>query len=119
MGNRLSWDDLRVVKAIGECGSLAAAAANLGVNNSTMFRRLSQIEEALNVVLFDRRRSGYVATHAGTEVIALAQNIELEIVGVSTRISEREAGYTGDLRITTSDRSYCGGLQGGKPRHTH
>jgi DNA-binding transcriptional LysR family regulator len=103
MGDRLSWDDLRVVKAIGEYGSLAAAAASLGVNNSTMFRRLSQIEDALKVVLFDRRRSGYIATHAGTEVIALARNIELEIIGVSTRISDREAGHAGDLRITTSD----------------
>lgn len=55
------------------------------------------------MVLFDRRRSGYIATHAGTEVIALARNIELEIIGVSTRISDREAGHAGDLRITTSD----------------
>ena len=99
----LCWDDLRVVKAIGECGTLAAAAASLGVNNSTMFRRLGQIEDVLNVALFDRRRSGYIATQAGAEVIALAQNIELEIIGVSTRVSDREAGHAGDLRITTSD----------------
>ena len=36
--NKLSWDDLRVVKSVGETGSLAAAAIVLGVNNSTMFR---------------------------------------------------------------------------------
>ncbi|MBZ7927757.1 LysR family transcriptional regulator [Ensifer adhaerens] len=101
--SRLSWDDLRVVKAIGEHGSLATAAASLGVNNSTMFRRLAQVEDALKVSLFDRRRTGYVATDAGTEVITLAQNIELEIIGVTTRFSGSDAGYAGDLRITTSD----------------
>ncbi|MDN3622635.1 LysR family transcriptional regulator [Methylobacterium isbiliense] len=67
----MSWDDLRVVKAIGEHGGLAAVAAALGLNHSTISRRLSAVEESLGVVLFDRRRSGYAATAAGAEIIAL------------------------------------------------
>ena len=99
----ISWDDLRIVKAIGENGSLVSAAAMLGVNHSTMSRRLAAIEKALDTALFDRRRSGYVATAAGTEVIALGERVEKEILGVTRRISRREQGFKGELRITTSD----------------
>jgi DNA-binding transcriptional LysR family regulator len=100
---RLSWDDLRIVKAIGETGSLAAAAVVLEVNNSTMFRRLAQVEEALGAALFDRRRTGYVETPAGAEVIALAQRLELDIVSVTRRVSGHDQGHAGELRVTTSD----------------
>lgn len=100
---KLSWDNLRIVKVIGEVGSLSAAASALGVNNSTMFRKLTQIEESLGVALFDRRRTGYVPTLAGAEVITLAQRLELDIVRVTRRVSGFEQEQAGDLRVTTSD----------------
>ncbi len=64
--SKLSWDDLRIIKAIGESGALAAAAKLLGVNNTTISRRLSLVEETLGVTLFDRRRTGYVPTPPGS-----------------------------------------------------
>jgi len=56
--DKLSWDDLRVIKAIGESKSLALAAAKLGINTSAVSRRLDQVEETLGIVIFDRRRTG-------------------------------------------------------------
>lgn len=100
---KLFWDDLRIVKAIGESGGLAAAAAALGLNHSTVSRRLSHVEEALGVTLFDRRRAGYTATGAGAEMIALGDRVEKDILGVARRISSQEQGHTGDLRVATSD----------------
>jgi DNA-binding transcriptional LysR family regulator len=94
---------LRVIKALGETGVPAAAAAALGVNNSTITRRLSQVEESLGTPLFDRRRTGYVATAAGAEIVALAERVELDVVAVATRVSNHAQGHAGDLRITTSD----------------
>lgn len=99
----LSWDDLRIAKAIGENGGLAAAAAALGVNHSTVSRRLSAMEAALGVALFDRRRSGYAPTGAGTEIIALGSRLEAEILKVTRRIAGPMQGHTGTLRIATSD----------------
>ena len=43
----LAWDDFRLVKALADGGSMASAAASLGINHSTVFRRLGQIEKAL------------------------------------------------------------------------
>ncbi|WP_369059029.1 LysR family transcriptional regulator [Caulobacter sp. 73W] len=99
----LSWDDLRIVRAVASAGAVAAAAQILGVNVSTVARRLSSIEEALGVALFDRRRAGYLPTAQGDEIVALAERVELDVVSVTRRVSGHAQGHAGDLRITTSN----------------
>ncbi len=101
--DRLSWDDLRIVRAIAHTGALAPAAGMLGLNGSTIARRLAKVEEVLGVALFDRRRTGYVATAQGEEIVALAERVELDVVSVARRVSGHGQGHAGDLRITTSD----------------
>lgn len=100
---KLSWDDLRIVRAVARTGAVAAAAEMLGINSSTAARRLAKIEEVLGVALFDRRRTGYVATTQGEEVVALAERVELDVIGVTRRVSGHAQGHAGDLRITTSE----------------
>ena len=100
---KLSWDDLRIIKAIGESGSLALAATALGINTSTVSRRLEQVEETLGVALFDRRRTGYLPTAPGLELIALAERVELDVVSVARRVSRQAESHAGELRVTTSD----------------
>src|SRR5262249_54944536 len=90
---KLSWDDLRIIKAIGESGGLAAAAEALGVNHSTISRRLSAVEETVGVILFDRRRSGYAPTDAGAEMVALGDRVEKDILGVARRVSSQVQGH--------------------------
>ncbi|WP_153773373.1 LysR family transcriptional regulator [Pseudomonas sp. MNR3A] len=99
----LCWDDLRIVKAIADHGNLVAAATALQVNHSTVSRHLTALETCLGVCLFDRRRSGYVATDAGSELVALAGRLELEILSVARRVSGHAQGLKGELRMTTSD----------------
>jgi len=103
MLRRFSWDDLRIVAAVGRTRLPSAAAALLGLNISTVSRRLAQVEQTLGVRLFDRRRSGYVPTDEGAELIALGERVELDIVTVVRRVSAHDQGVTGTLRITTSD----------------
>src|SRR6266581_136892 len=57
-----SWDDFRIVKAIADCGSLAEAAKALRINQSTVFRKLGQIETELDARLFKRSRSALTLT---------------------------------------------------------
>lgn len=101
--SRLSWDDLRIVHAIARTGALASAAQMLGLNGSTIARRLSKVEDVLGVALFDRRRTGYVATVQGEEIVALAERVELDVISVARRVSGHVQGHSGELRITTSD----------------
>jgi hypothetical protein len=50
----LDWDDLRYLLALGEAGSLAAAAKALKVDHSTMSRRLAALEASLGTKLVSR-----------------------------------------------------------------
>jgi molybdate transport repressor ModE-like protein len=75
----LSWDDFRHVKAIADTGSLNGAAQALGINHSTAFRRLGQIEQRLGSRLFKRERSGYSLTPAGEEMVRLAERMEQDV----------------------------------------
>lgn len=100
---RFPWDDLRVFLAISRSGSLNGAARALGVNHSTVFRRINGFEEALGVRLFDRLTSGYALTIAGEEMRATAERVEQEIDRLDRRISGQDLRLEGTLVVTTTD----------------
>lgn len=99
----LSWDDFRFVRAIAEKRSLAGAASALGVNHSTVFRRLGQIEEQLGSRLFERSRIGYELTPCGEEMVKLAARMAEEIVAFERNVAGHDLRPSGELRITTND----------------
>lgn len=99
----LAWDDFRLVKAVADAKGLPGAAARLGVNHSTVFRRLAQIEAALKVKLFDRHRAGYAATAAGEAMLAVAERLDDEIAAFGLKMAGREPSPAGELRVTTND----------------
>lgn len=103
MNAALSWDEFRLVKAIADSRSLTGAAEALGLNHSTVFRRLAALEAAVGSHLFERSRSGYEPTTAGDEMIALASVMADSIVEFERRIAGRDFKPVGCLRVTTSD----------------
>src|SRR5689334_23331780 len=62
------WDDVRLFLALHRERTLAAAAVTLGLDPSTLSRRLVALEESLGSRLFDRTREGLVPT-AGAELL--------------------------------------------------
>ena len=72
----LEWDDLRYVLAVANAGSLAGAARSLGVNHTTVLRRVSAFEKRMGLRLFERLPTGYVLTAGGEELIAAARHLE-------------------------------------------
>ena len=48
----INWDDLRYCLAVAREGSVTAAARKLEVNHTTVSRRISALEQELNVTLF-------------------------------------------------------------------
>jgi len=99
----LEWNDLRHVLAIGRSGSLGAAAASLGLDHSTIFRRLNAIERNLEVKLFERFAAGYQPTDAGERLIAAAERMEAEVLAVDRDVAGRDARLSGRLRVTASE----------------
>src|SRR5271166_2116951 len=103
MNADLDWDEFRLVKAIADSRSLAGAAERLGLNHSTVFRRLAALEAGVGARLFERSRAGYEPTAAGDEMIALANTMADSIVEFERRIAGRDVKPTGQLRVTTAD----------------
>lgn len=99
----LGWDDFRLVKAVSDARSLPKAANLLGINHSTVFRRLGQIEDSLGITLFDRHRTGYVLTPAGEEMVTLAERLSDDITRFTRKLAGREVTPAGELRVTTND----------------
>ncbi len=76
-------------------GSLAAAARTLGVNLSTVFRRIASLEDGLGARLFDRSREGLSLTAAGEEMMEIATRVEDEMNAVARRVAGRDHELTG------------------------
>ncbi len=99
----LSWDDFRYVKAIADTSSLGGAAQLLGVNHSTVFRRLGQIEQQLGSRLFERRRAGYALTACGEEMVRLAERLGEDITSFERKVTGQDLRPSGELRVTCND----------------
>jgi DNA-binding transcriptional LysR family regulator len=99
----LDWNDFRMVLAVARAGGLVRAAAVLGVNHSTIFRRLNGLEERLGVQLFERLPGGYEPTEAGAQVVAAAERIEAEALTLERDLAGRDARLSGRLRVTSSE----------------
>ena len=100
MNSGLSWDEFRLVKSVAEARSLVGAAEILGVNHSTVFRRLAAVESAVGARLFERSRSGYEPTAAGEEMIALATAMAESVQEFERRVAGRDVKLTGELAVT-------------------
>jgi DNA-binding transcriptional LysR family regulator len=98
----LDWDDLRYALAVGAAGSLAGAARSLGVNHTTVLRRLDALEAHLGSRLFDRQRSGYQPTEAGLTLLAQARHMATRADEVERQVLGRDRELTGALRVTTA-----------------
>lgn len=108
MNNALGWDDLRLILAIADAGTLSGAGRALGLSHATLFRRLNGVEERLGVRLFDRARNGYSATLAGEEIAETARHVERRVQDVERRVVGRDLKPSGTVRITTLDSLLIG-----------
>ncbi len=108
MNRQLQWDDLRVVLAIAEAGTLSGAGRRLGLSHATVFRRLGDIEGRLGVKLFDRGRGGYAPTLAGEAAAAAARRVESEVLDIERRVVGQDLRPSGTVRVTTTDTLLAG-----------
>ena len=99
----LEWSDVPFVLAVCEAGSLSAAARNLGVNHSTVFRRIEGVEARLGVRLFERLAQGYVMTPAGELFFRQALELRDGLNGIQRELGGQDLRLEGTLSITTTD----------------
>ena len=67
-----NWSDIKYFLQVAESGNVTSAALELGVNHSTVSRRIRAFEKEHGVRLFERVPSGYILTNAGSAIVELA-----------------------------------------------
>lgn len=97
------WDDLRVFLAVLRAGSFSAAAQQLGVEQSTVSRRVATLEDAVGGPLFDRRSTGPVATALGTMLAPLAEQVERQARGVLETAAAAGRAVEGRVRLAVTE----------------
>jgi DNA-binding transcriptional LysR family regulator len=98
--NQFRWDDARVLLALHRARTLSAAAAELGVDASTVGRRVDALEQAIGARLFDRTPDGAVPTLAADELIRHAEAMELAAMELAGSAEAFERAVEGVVRIS-------------------
>jgi len=89
--SELDWDDLRYFLAAARAESLAGAARTLGVEHSTIGRRLAGLEHALGAAVVLRNPDGLELTALGRRLLPLAEDVERAMRAVSELASAETA----------------------------
>lgn len=108
----LEWDDLRYFLAFARAGSMQAAAKALGVNQSTVQRRISELEECLGRRLVERHLTTYRLTELGQELRPAAEEVEAAVAAFERQLAASDKDLTGTIRVT------CGSILADRLRRT-
>lgn len=95
-----AWDDLKHFLEFARKGNILAAAKAQGVNSSTVHRRLTALQSALKLTLFERHLGSYRLTETGVELVPFVEQIEQAVTEFERRAASSEKGLTGAVRVT-------------------
>jgi DNA-binding transcriptional LysR family regulator len=90
---------LRSLLAVVEAGSFAKAAATLGVDASTLTRRISELEDGLGLTVLERSRSGIRLTSGGTIVVGGARRMLADWEMLVEVARSNGVGQCGEFRL--------------------
>lgn len=102
----LEWSDFRVILALSHGGSIAGASRILGVDSSTVSRRLAAAEEALGACLLLRGGREFVFTPEGKTALEAARSIEASISSAKTTITASKKELQGTVKISCTASLY-------------
>ena len=95
----LTPDALSMLQAIAKAGSFAAAAREMGMVPSALTYRVRQMEDALDVLLFDRSSRHARLTEAGSELLREGTRLLTEIDAVANRVKRVATGWESQFTI--------------------
>jgi len=99
----LDWNDVRYAVVLARAGSLAEAARQLAVDQTTVSRRLRVLESCIGTPLFERMKGRLAPTPAGAALLERGQRMEQEVAAIGRLASDRQSLVQGVIRITAVD----------------
>jgi len=99
----LNWNDLKVFLAVARTGRLTVAAQKLGLDHTTLGRRIAGLETALGARLFDRSPHGYALTGHGEQLLPTAEGIESLVLTAASDLGEADQSLSGTVRLAAPE----------------
>ncbi|MFV8570315.1 LysR family transcriptional regulator [Marinobacter sp. SBS5] len=99
----MDWDYLRYIRALAIAGTFAKAGEILGVHQTTVLRRLDQMEESLGVQFFDRNRDGLQLTATGEMAYREAERLAVDMENLERKLVGQDGAPVGKVRIAAED----------------
>ncbi|WP_313740405.1 LysR family transcriptional regulator [Pseudomonas sp.] len=96
----LNWDDLKFFLEVARTRKASSAAKRLGVDYTTVSRRIAALEQALGTLLFEKSRtSGFLLTLEGQRLLGYAESIESTLHMACEQVSGSGMALSGHVRI--------------------
>ncbi|AYC31563.1 LysR family transcriptional regulator [Pseudomonas cavernae] len=99
----MDWDNLRYFLELSRAGKLTAAARRLGVDHTTVARRVQALEKSLDAQLFLRGTAGYSLTEAGRDLLPQAEAMESAFSAIEQAKAEHSDTLSGQVRIGVTE----------------
>jgi DNA-binding transcriptional LysR family regulator len=100
----MDWDGIRYFLEVARTQRVSGAAKRLGVQHTTVSRRIHLLEQSLNTVLFNKSKaSGYTLTEDGQRFLAHAEQIESTLLNAQEEVSGQAAALSGHLRVGATE----------------
>ncbi|HDZ56983.1 MAG TPA: LysR family transcriptional regulator [Pseudomonas xinjiangensis] len=119
----MDWDNLRYFLELSRAGRLTTAARRLGVDHTTVSRRIQALEKSLGVTLFIRQTTGYTLTEAGRSLLPQVELMEGASVRIEQALPNSEEQLSGRVRIGATEGygtiMLAGQLSGLSQRYPH
>lgn len=97
------WSDLQVFLTVARAGQLGRAGALLGVNGTTVARRIRRLEQGLGYTLFEQTREGQVLTEAGENLLEHVEGMAGSAAHIHGKTGGASSALSGTLRISVTE----------------
>lgn len=99
----MDWDNLRYFLEVARSGTLVAAARRLGVEHTTVSRRVQALEKQMGEALFAREAGGHRLTEAGRHLLPGVEAMEAAVLGVERAVPAPGSGPSGLVRVGATE----------------
>jgi DNA-binding transcriptional LysR family regulator len=114
----INANDLQIFLAVARHGRLTLAAKSLGIDHTTVGRRVSALERSIGSRLFHRDPQGWLLTPAGQELLGPAETIDSAVAVAQERVGRQGVSLTGTVRVVAPD-GFGAFLMAPALRHLH
>lgn len=99
----MEWDNLRYFLELSRAGKLTVAARRLGVDHTTVSRRVQALEKSMDTPLFIRAAAGYSLTEAGRNLVPRAEAMESAFSAIERSHPGHKDSLSGQVRIGVTE----------------